>query len=330
MSLYIVDIHGELEGDYEIIKKYEEPTKNDLEVDCIDRNSIKYYPGTGGYMYASKGEIDQLPPVTPQEPTDKSFTKADIDAIVKAINAHWELIIDEIKSEIENYKLSEDELTEMDEDSIKWGMKIAYDIIETLENFANEFRINDLIARINTDDYYYDRSDMVKAAGSFAEFAKHYDLDVPEALELELMKEHIRALLNGDEVYLPEYDMSGTAIRHDNVKLATPSKIIISEGLFTLTPKVVDAFDFKVYVHVSSDVQKERFYRRAAERGLGSSMDEVYENASSKAKIYIHPTMESADIILSGEADRMAYKVFVNKVLNMVKEIHFNRVLMYS
>jgi uridine kinase len=207
---------------------------------------------------------------------------------------------------------------------------IAYDIIETLENFANEFRINDLIARINTDDYYYDRSDMVKAAGSFAEFAKHYDLDVPEALELELMKEHIRALLNGDEVYLPEYDMSGTAIRHDNVKLATPSKIIISEGLFTLTPKVVDAFDFKVYVHVSSDVQKERFYRRAAERGLGSSMDEVYENASSKAKIYIHPTMESADIILSGEADRMAYKVFVNKVLNMVKEIHFNRVLMYS
>ena len=59
-------------------------------------------------------------------------------------------------------------------------------------------------------------------------------------------------------------------------------------------------------------------------------MDEVYENASSKAKIHIHPTMESADIILSGEADRMAYKIFVNKVLNMVKETHFNRVLMYS
>lgn len=207
---------------------------------------------------------------------------------------------------------------------------IAYDIIETLENFANEFRIQDLIARINTDDYYYDRSDMVRAAGSFAEFAKNYDLDVPEALELELMKKHIKSLLNGEEVFLPEYDMSGTAIRHDNVKLATPSKIIISEGLFTLTPKVVDAFDFKVYVHVSSDVQKERFYRRAAERGLGSSMDEVYENASSKAKIHIHPTMESADIILSGEADRMAYKIFVNKVLNMVKETHFNRVLMYS
>ena len=84
----------------------------------------------------------------------------------------------------------------------------------------------------------------------------------------------------------------------------TPSKIIISEGLFTLTPKVVDAFDFKIYVHVSQEAQKERFYRRAEERGLGSSMDEVYNNAASKAKIYIHPTAESADIILSGEASK--------------------------
>ena len=46
----------------------ESTTKNYLGVDYIDRNSIKYYPGTGGYMYASKGEIDKLPSVTPQEP----------------------------------------------------------------------------------------------------------------------------------------------------------------------------------------------------------------------------------------------------------------------
>ena len=37
-----------------------------------------------------------------QEPTDKNFTKADIDAIVKAINAHWELIIDEIRADVQN------------------------------------------------------------------------------------------------------------------------------------------------------------------------------------------------------------------------------------
>lgn len=35
-----------------------------------------------------------------QEPTDKNFTKADIDAIVKAINKGWELRVNEIISKI--------------------------------------------------------------------------------------------------------------------------------------------------------------------------------------------------------------------------------------
>lgn len=200
---------------------------------------------------------------------------------------------------------------------------IALDIINTIQSFAEEYCINNAITRINTDDYYYDRSQMVKKAGSFAEFAKHYDLDVPEALELELMKKHIKSLLFGDTVLLPEYDMSGTAIRRDNVKPAFPSKIIISEGLFTLTDKVVDAFDFKIYVDVSHNIQKERFYKRAAERDLGDSADEVYENASNKAKTHIHPTAAKADIILSGEADRAAYRKFINQILMLVKEIYF-------
>lgn len=200
---------------------------------------------------------------------------------------------------------------------------IALDIINTIQGFAEEYCIKNAITRINTDDYYYDRSDMVKKAGSFAEFAKHYDLDVPEALELELMKKHIKSLLFGNTVLLPEYDMSGTAIRRDNIKPAYPSKIIISEGLFTLTDKVVDAFDFKIYVDVSHDIQKERFYKRAAERDLGDSADEVYENASNKAKTHIHPTAAKADIILSGEADRAAYRKFINQILELVKEIYF-------
>lgn len=201
---------------------------------------------------------------------------------------------------------------------------IAYDIINTIQAFSEEYYIKNAITRINTDDYYYDRSEMVKKAGSFAEFAKHYDLDVPEALELELMKKHIKALLFGNTVYLPEYDMSGTAKRKDNAKLAAPAKIIISEGLFTLTDKVADAFDFKIYVDVSHDVQKERFYKRAAERDLGDSADEVYENASNKAKTHVHPTAARADIILSGEADRAAYRKFINQILVLIKEIHFN------
>lgn len=200
---------------------------------------------------------------------------------------------------------------------------ITLDIIDTIKSFATEFEIENAITRVNTDDYYYDRSEMVKKAGSFAEFAKNYDLDVPQALELELMSKHIKELLMGKPVFLPKYDMSGTAKRYDNHTLANPSKIIISEGLFTLTDKIKDAFDFKIYVDVDSKVQKERFFVRAKERDLGESANGIYQNASQKAEIFIRPCKQDADIVLSGEAVRARYKAFLNKLINIVQQENF-------
>lgn len=203
---------------------------------------------------------------------------------------------------------------------------ITKDLIDTIESFATEFGIDDAITRVNTDDYYYDRSEMVKAAGSFSEFAKNYDLDVPEALELELMSKHIKELLSGKTTYLPKYDMSGTAIRHDNYTLAKPSSVIISEGLFTLTDKVKDAFNFKIYVDIPENIKKERFFVRATERGLGDSAEYIYLNANKKAEFYIRPCKKHADIVLSGAADRIKYKNFLNKIIGIVQELYFSNI----
>lgn len=199
---------------------------------------------------------------------------------------------------------------------------ITLDIIETIELFANVYNIGRVITRVNTDDYYYDRSVEVKKAGGMSEFVKGYDLDVPEALELDLMCRHIRELLSGNSVMLPKYDMSGTAIRWDNHTLAKPSKIIISEGLFTLTEKIKGAFDFKIYVDINNEIQKDRFFVRANERGLGASAQKIYDNASNKAEIYIRPCRKEADIVLSGEAQRAGYKIFLNKILSVVEQLH--------
>jgi hypothetical protein len=93
-----------------------QPTKNDLGADCIDRQIISDYveshilENNTGYGDLNRHTnsilrmivdyIENMPSLALQEPTDKNFTKADIDAIVKAINAHWELTIDEIRAEI--------------------------------------------------------------------------------------------------------------------------------------------------------------------------------------------------------------------------------------
>lgn len=199
---------------------------------------------------------------------------------------------------------------------------IAKEFIETIEHFAEENELGQVITRVNTDDYYYDRSEQVKKAGSMAEFVKTYDLDVPEALELDLMFVHIQELLAGNSVMLPKYDMSGTTIRWDNHTLAKPSKIIISEGLFALTEKIRGAFDFKIYVDIDSEKQKERFFARAVERKLGESAKSMYKNVANKAKIYIKPCREYADIVLSGAAPIASYKQFLKKILDVVADLY--------
>lgn len=200
---------------------------------------------------------------------------------------------------------------------------ITLDMIDTIEKFVKKYNLERVITRINTDDYYYDRSEEVRRAGGMSEFAKNYDFDVPEALELSLMRRHITELLEGNSVMLPKYDMSGTTIRIDNCTPAYPSKVIISEGLFTLTDEIKNAFDFKIYVDIDKEVQKERFFIRAKERGLGASSQSIYENASNKAEIYIRPCRKEADIVLSGEADREGYKRFLNRILSVIERNYF-------
>lgn len=201
---------------------------------------------------------------------------------------------------------------------------IVLDTIQIVEDFSKRFLDKNVVTRINTDDYYYDRSKEVIEAGSFSEFVKNYDLDVPEAIELSLMKEHIRCLLHRQEVYLPKYDMSGTAKRHENCELAQPSSVIVTEGLYTLVAEVADIFDFKIYVDIDKSVQKERFFERAQQRGLGASANGIFENASKKAQIYIHPCAQNADIILDGHASRENYKKFIASMLSIVAGIYLD------
>ena len=204
---------------------------------------------------------------------------------------------------------------------------IVLDSLDVLDSFSKEFMLENLVTRINTDDYYYDRSKEVIQAGSFAEFVKNYDLDVPDAIELSLMKKHIQTLLNREEVFLPKYDMSGTAKRYDNCTLAKPSSIIISEGLYTLVDGISDVFDFKIFVDIDKSVQKRRFFERAQQRGLGASAERIFENASSKAKIFIHPCAQNADIIFNGETSREKYKNFIQSMLEIVENTCYNFVI---
>jgi ribosomal silencing factor RsfS len=72
----------------------------------------------------SEKQVNTIAKAFKQEPTDKNFTKADIDAIVKAINDGWELRVNEvlgkIRAEIERHRYG----------LVNDGLDIALNIID--------------------------------------------------------------------------------------------------------------------------------------------------------------------------------------------------------
>ena len=53
------------------------------------------------------------------------------------------------------------------------------------------------------------------------------------------------------------------------------------------------------------------------------SADYIYKNANEKAAVHIRPCKAYADIVLSGSADRIKYKNFLNRIIAVIQEVYF-------
>jgi uridine kinase len=196
------------------------------------------------------------------------------------------------------------------------------DIVDSINSIHAGMGIEENITKVNADNYYYDRSKEVLEAGGIAKFVENYDLDAPSAVDLDLLKIHIEKLICGHDALTPTYNMDGTAVRIDNHILCKSNPIIISEGIFNLNDKIKDVFDFCLYVNVSPEAQRERWFRRAAERDFkGAQAEKAFSSIMDKTKIHIKPTVSNADIIINGEANREDYRKSAEKLFNIFMDI---------
>ena len=194
----------------------------------------------------------------------------------------------------------------------------VYDMVDSINSVHARMGKEENITKVNADNYYYDRSKEVKAAGGIAKFVENYDLDAPSAVDLALLKTHIEKLICGHDTMTPEYFLDGTAIRIDNHILCKTNPIIVSEGIFNLNDKLKDVFDFCFYVNVSPEAQRERWFRRAEERDFkGEQAIKAFASIMDKTKIHIKPTVNNADIIINGEANREDYRKSAEKLFNI-------------
>jgi len=103
------------------------------------------------------------------------------------------------------------------------------------------------LVALNVDHYFLDLKFHPKD-----EFGD-YDFETPQALDLELINDHLRRLIAGEEVLIPRYDFK-TGKRHDSATPLRigPNDIILIDSLHGLFPDmtqgVADERKFKVYI----------------------------------------------------------------------------------
>lgn len=175
---------------------------------------------------------------------------------------------------------------------------------------------------IRCDDYYKDTSKELQEAGNYdALFKTGFSFDTPDAINLELMREHLIALKESKSVVSPHYDFV-TCVSEPNGDVKKPAKVILTEGLYVLDESLRDIMDVKVYVFTPLEVIKERWYRRAVSRGkTGEAADLQFKNVNETAQQYIRPTYQISDCIINGMVDKEYIKVITDKIMRKLGEI---------
>lgn len=171
---------------------------------------------------------------------------------------------------------------------------------------------------LQQDSYYKDSSHL-----PFEERAKQ-NFDHPDAIDSDLLVQHVEELLNGWTVDIPIYDFT-THTRRTETSRAGPHDIIVLEGILILdNPRLRELMDIKVYVDTDPDI---RFIRRlkrdTAERGRTmQTVVEQYEKSVRPMHLqFVEPTKRYADIIVpEGGYNWVAIDLLKTKVEALLRE----------
>ena len=181
-----------------------------------------------------------------------------------------------------------------------------------VEEIKKEFSKSD-IGFISQDSYYNDNGNL-----SFEE-KNRINFDHPDAVDFDLMIEHLKLLKNGKNVNQPIYSFFDHN-RTEKTKLIEPKKIIVIEGLLILTnKKLSDLIDIKVFINSKSDLRfNRRLNRDINERGR--SEEEVIELFNKRLnemhKLYVEPMMKCCDIIIDNNTSN---SIEVDPLINIIK-----------
>ena len=129
------------------------------------------------------------------------------------------------------------------------------------------------------------------------------NFDHPDAFDSDLLRQHLRELLEGHAIEQPVYDYSQHRRTHETRRISDHLVIVLEGILIFHDPELRALMDIKLYIDADSDVRLIRRLRRdLTERGR--SVDAIlrqYEDSVRPMHLqFVEPSKRFADVIIPG------------------------------
>ncbi len=156
------------------------------------------------------------------------------------------------------------------------------------------------VAILSQDSYYKDNSNIS------VEERKHINFDHPNAIEFDLLFNHINELKNGNSVEKPVYSYITCSRSSETIHIESKEVILIEGILLFSDERIRNICNVKVFVDAPPDERLLRVIKRdIIERGrnVQQTLDRYIDTVKPMHEQFIEPTKRFADIIvpLGGE-----------------------------
>lgn len=175
------------------------------------------------------------------------------------------------------------------------------------------------VAYVHHDSYYRDLSHLSPTERDKVNF------DHPDALETDLLIEHLKRLQGGEAVDMPVYNFT-THTRRPETRRLEPKPVILLEGILILYDKALrEMMDIKIYVDTDVDLRLIRRLKRDTEersRTMQSVIDQYEKTVRPMHIAFVEPSKRYANFIIpEGGFDTIPIDTIVARIEKMLEEI---------
>ena len=174
------------------------------------------------------------------------------------------------------------------------------------------------ITYIAHDAYYRDLGHLPERLRAQVNF------DHPDALETELLIEHLKKLRAGEPVEIPIYDFT-THTRTERTRDVEVAPVVIVEGILVFVEaELRKLFDVKIYIDTDADVRFIRRLRRDIEerdRSVESVCEQYLSTVRPMHLEFVEPSKRYADVIIpEGGFNEVAIEMVAARIRGLLAE----------